>query len=290
MNIIWSTYLQKIGSLYLSRSLRFSDIFKEQYKIAFDITDKKNILEIGCGPGALSQSLYRWYPGVEILGIDRDSQFIEFASKQAPYVKFMEADATNLPFNSNTFDVTISNTVQEHIETSKFFGEQYRVLKQNGICIVLSTRQSINISAPCISKQIDFEINMYDKTKKYYIETDKEYNVCAYPLNESELPLTMQNYGFKNVSTNYITINLTPDNPMYSKEMAYAIINSNRQIELDSIDYLPHIAPNVVTQNEIEKLKHIKNLKYDRRLALYDAGQKQWDTYMSLIMVLRGTK
>jgi len=41
MNIIWSTYLQKIGSLYLSRSLRFSDIFKEQYKIAFDIADKK---------------------------------------------------------------------------------------------------------------------------------------------------------------------------------------------------------------------------------------------------------
>lgn len=238
----------------------------------------------------MSQSLNRWYPCVEISGIDRDSQFIEFASKQAPYVKFMEADATNLPFNSDTFDVTISNTVQEHIETSKFFGEQYRVLKQNGICIVLSTRKSINISAPCISEQTDFEINIYNKTKKYYIETDKEYNVCAYPLNESELPLTMQNYGFKNVSTNYITINLTPDNPMYSKEMAYAIINSNRQIELDSIDYLPHIAQNVVTQDEIEKLKHIKYLKYDRRLALYDTGQKQWDTYMSLIMVLRGTK
>lgn len=29
---------------------------------------------------------------------------------------------------------------------------------------------------------------------------------------------------------------------------------------------------------------------YDTRLALYDAGIKQWDTNMSLIMVLRGTK
>jgi len=34
MNTVWSTYIQNIGTLYLSRSLRFSDAFKERYVYA----------------------------------------------------------------------------------------------------------------------------------------------------------------------------------------------------------------------------------------------------------------
>ena len=79
MNTIWSTYIQNIGTLYFSRSLRFSDYFKEQYKKVFEIEDKRNILEIGCGPGALAESLSRWYPHSQVCGLDRDSNFIVFA-------------------------------------------------------------------------------------------------------------------------------------------------------------------------------------------------------------------
>lgn len=93
MNTIWSTYLQKIGTLYYSRTLRFSDIFKEKYLNAFMIDDKEKILEIGCGPGALTQSLHRWYPNAEVIGTDRDSNFIEFASNIALHIKFLEEDA-----------------------------------------------------------------------------------------------------------------------------------------------------------------------------------------------------
>lgn len=290
MDTVWSTYIQKIGTLYLSRSLRFSDFFKEFYINRFMIDDKHRILEIGCGPGALTQSIHRWYPNAEIIGTDRDSEFIAFASKQAATIKFIQADATNLPFNDSSFDATMSNTVQEHIEPSKFFGEQYRILKSDGVCLVISARRGINIQAPCIIEQTELEGEIYNRTEKYFKEVDKKYNVCAYPLTESELPLTMQEYGFNNVSTSFITINLTPDNPEYSREMAYAMINANRQIELDGIDLLPLIAPNIITLDEINELKKIKNAKYDKRLHLYDKGVKQWDTNMSLIMVLRGIK
>ena len=195
MNTIWSTYVQKTDTLYLSRTLRFSDIFKYKYQQAFMIDDMKEILEIGCGPGALSQSLHRWYPYANIIGTDRDSNFIEFASKQAPDIVFKEDDATHLSFLDNTFDVAISNTVQEHIEPSRFFGEQYRVLKENGVCIVLSARRGININAPCISEQTDFEKGIWKRTEKLYKDTDEKYNVCAYPLNEAELPLCMEKYS-----------------------------------------------------------------------------------------------
>lgn len=290
MNNIWSTYLQKIGTLYYSRKLRFSDVLKENYLKAFAIDDKKSILEVGFGPGALSQSLNRWYPNSKITGVDRDSAFVEFARQNAPNISYIEGDATNLPFENEVFDATISYTVQEHIEPSKFFGEQFRVLKPNGVCLVLSARRGINIKAQCILDESDFEKEIYNRIdiEKYSNEVHEKYNVGAYSLTEAELPQTMAKYGFKNISIEYIMINLTPDNPTTSKETAYAIINANRQNDLDGID--SYLTPNAVKADEIEELKRLINFKYDERLRLYDAGIKQWDTNVALTMVLRGVK
>ena len=162
MNTIWSDYVQGIKTLYLSRKLRFDDIFFGQYKTLFDIDTERNlnILEIGCGPGALAMSLHRWYPNAEITAIDRDSNFIAYAKNIAPEINFLEGDAEKLPFCDCTFDVTISNTVSEHIEPSKFFGEQMRVLKPGGICLVLSSRRGITSKAECLE--------MSDTEKKFW--------------------------------------------------------------------------------------------------------------------------
>lgn len=290
MNTTWSDCIQGIDTLYLTRMLRFSDVFREKYQKAFQIDGRKDILEIGCGPGALCQSLNRWYPEANIYGIDRDSKFIEFARQKALCIVFSEDDATSLSFEDERFDVTISNTVQEHIEPAGFFGEQYRVLKKGGVCLVLSARKGINISAPCILEKTEFERDFYRRTDEACEKALKEYDICSYPMNEAELPLEMAKYGFQNISTEFITVNLTPDNPEYSAEMAHAMINANRRSVLNSIENLRRIIPGMVTEDEIETLKKIKNEKYDRRISLYDAGIKQWDTNMSLIMVLRGTK
>ena len=290
MNTIWSTYVQSIGTLYNSRVLRFSDMFKNKYTNVFGIADNAKILEIGCGPGALAESLARWYPLAQIYGLDRDSNFIEFARKNAPLIQFSEGDATALPYDNNSLDVTISNTVAEHIEPSKFYGEQYRVLKENGICIVLSARKGINHSAPCIKAETDFEKEIWKRVDKYYKEIDEKYAICAYPQTESEMPLCMEQYGFRNVTTEYITINLTPDNPIYPREMAHAMINANRSCAVDNAESLTHIGDGIVSASEIEELKRIVNTKYDKRIELYDNGIKQWDTNVSVTMILRGIK
>ena len=254
------------------------------------IGNRKEILEIGCGPGVLSQALARWYPEAEVTGTDMDSAFIEFARKEAPDIQFCEEDATKLSFADESFDVSISNTVAEHIEPSKFFGEQYRVLKPGGVCLVLSARRGVNILASCILENTAFENDIWERVQPRFGEVDKKHHVCAYPMNEAEYPLCMEKYGFHHVSTEYITINLTPDHPAYSKESAYAMINANRQAHLDNISVMEEIASDLVRKDEIEELKRLANQKYDKRLALYDAGEKQWDTNMSLIMVIRGEK
>lgn len=290
MNTIWSDYVQNTGTLYLSRTLRFSDEYKEKYMGAFHIDGKKRILEIGCGPGALTQSLARWYPEAEVIGTDRDTAFIEFATLQAPDIKFVEADATALPFEDNSFDVVISNTVQEHIEPSQFFGEQFRALKPGGICLVLSARRGINITADCIAQQSSFEEKIWERVEPFCDNLNQEYNVGQYAMSESELPSTMEKYGFRQVSTEYLTVNLTPDNPENSRELAHAMINAHRQTSVDAVNALTHIAPGVVSEEEICEMKKLIDQKYDRRIDLYNAGQRQWDTSMSVTMVLRGIK
>ena len=290
MNTVWSDYVQNIGTLYCSRMLRFSDEYKEKYMKAFRIDNNVRILEIGCGPGALTQALARWYPNSEVIGTDRDSAFTEFAAQQAPNLHFIEADATKLPFEDHSFDVVISNTVQEHIEPSKFFGEQFRILRKGGVCLVLSARRGIYIAADCISAQSSYEEEIWKKVDHFSEKINQEYNVGKYAMSESELPSVMGQYGFEQISTDYLTINLTPDNPANSKEFAYSMINAHRQTNLDAVNALIHIAPNVIKEEEIIEMCRRINMKYDQRIKLYNEGKKQWDTTVSLTMVLRGIK
>lgn len=290
MNTIWSDYVQGIKTLYLSRKLRFDDIFFDQYKTLFDIDTERNlnILEIGCGPGALATSLHRWYPNAEITAIDRDSNFITYAKSSAPEINFLEGDAEKLPFCDCTFDVTISNTVSEHIEPSKFFGEQMRVLKPGGICLVLSSRRGITSKAECLEMS-DTEKKFWQKAESEYDTTYDKYSICKYPMSESALPLEMEKYGFKNIRSGYALIDLTPDDPKYSAKIAHDMINADRYTSIEAVDAAVRYNKNI-NADEAEKVKNIINEKYDKRTALYDDGKKQWDTSVSIIMVVRGVK
>lgn len=290
MNTIWSKYVQGTKTLYYSRKLRFDDLFSEQYRNLFGLDAKQQlkILEIGCGPGALAGALHRWYPLAEITAVDRDSEFVRFGTENEPGVNFVEGDATALPFEDNTFDVTISNTVAEHIEPSKFYGEQLRVLKPGGICLVLSSRKGININPSCITFN-KYEQQFWKKAEQHDDSMDR-FAVCKYPINEAEMPVVMSEYGFSNVSTGFATIDLTPDNPKFSAPLALDMINANRYTALDGIDSVLHTMPEHFTTGEVEEMKRLANAKYDTRIEQYQRGEKQWDTNVSIIMVIRGTK
>ena len=282
MNTIWSENVQGIMTLYLSRKLRFDDIFFANYKDLFNIDQQKSlkILEIGCGPGALAEALHRWYPNAQITGIDRDTKFIEFAKDNIKGVSFIEGDATALPFEDNSFDITISNTVQEHIEPSAFWGEQKRVLKSGGICICLSARKGIGCAADCLNQTKEEEA--FWKTQPDAQEELEKFQVCRFPMSEAELPASMEKFGFTDVSTGYAAINLTPDNPHYSKQFSEAIIEAGRQCALEAI-YSTH-------SKDSEAVISAINQKYDKRLKLYRDGIKQWDTSVSVTMIIRGRK
>jgi len=290
MNTIWSSYIQGPKTLYYSRKLRFDDMFREQYKALFGLEEGKKlkILEIGCGPGALAGALHRWYPEAEITAIDRDSEFIAFAKEHEPGIRFMVGDATELPFEEGSFDVTISNTVSEHIEPGVFYGEQQRVLKPGGVCLVLSARKGIHVYAKCLAKRAEEEA-FWKKVEKYDDTMDR-FSICKYPMSEAELPLALQAHGFQNVSTGYATIDLTPDHPRFTIEKAQAMINANRYTALEAIDSVLCFMPEQVTEAECQVMKNIIEEKYNTRIEQYQKGEKQWDTNVNITMVVRGEK
>ena len=282
MNNIWSEHIQGIKTLYLSRKLRFDDAFFDQYDRLFHLDHDRElkILEIGCGPGALAESLHRWYPGAQITAIDRDSSFITFAQENIAGVNFIEGDATHLPFENGTFDVTISNTVQEHIEPAAFWGEQRRVLKPGGICLCLSARKGIHCSAQCLETTRE-EKEFWESLPQTENELEK-YGVCKYPMSEAELPASMELHGFVNVTAGYAVIDLTPDAAKYSNKMAEDMIEAGRQSSLEAI--------RSAHSDHADEAIFAVNQKYDERLRLYRAGIKQWDTSVSITMIVRGIK
>ena len=290
MNHFWSDRIQSIGTLDTSRKLRFSDRFQNAYTELFRLEEGARILEIGCGTGALCRALKRWYPSAEVVGLDRDDAFIDYARERNTGETYRKGDATALPFADGSFDVTISNTVSEHVEPSGFFGEQRRVLRDGGVCLLLSARRGIQHPAACVREESAFETEIWERVDADFRRAAKENGVGAYALNEMELPAAMEKYGFRDVETHYLAINLTPDDPFYAPEEACDMINANRQNDLDNIERMESVAPGAVSRADREMLARLVNERYDRRLALYAAGKKQWDVTLGLTMLLRGVK
>ena len=290
MSNLWSEFVQKSGTLYTSRRVRFDDYFRERFTQVFEIPDGARILEIGCGPGALCSSLSRWYPNSAVTGLDFDESFIKFARAHDKSCEFIVGDATALPFGGNSFDVTISNTVSEHIEPEKFYGEQYRVLKNGGICLMLSSRRGVKISSDIVSAETELEKEIWDRVDERFRTLRNGISIGEYAKNEQEHPIAMEKAGFRDVRTDYITLSLTPDDNRYPPELSRRMIESDRQCALDAVSFIEEKASDLVSAEETAEMKNSINSRFDRRLDMLSRGVKLWDTEIAHIMSVRGIK
>lgn len=104
---------------------------------SIDIKDL-SILDVGCGLGGPCRMLADEY-NCEATGIDLSHEYIRTAGKLSELVNlnskttFIQGDATQLPFDNNTFDVVWTQHVQMNIPNKKkFYSEINRVLKAGG--------------------------------------------------------------------------------------------------------------------------------------------------------------
>lgn len=94
------------------------------------------ILDVGCGNG----NLFTLLPDgkYELFGVDFSQNMIrEAEGKCGNKATFSVADAENLPFDSNAFDIIVCNASFHHyIHPDSVLDEMYRVLKDGGKLLI----------------------------------------------------------------------------------------------------------------------------------------------------------
>ena len=108
-----------------------------------DFTNARNgskILDVGTGTGKQAFAFAK--KGYDVIGIDLSEAMLKVANKKNKYenVKFEVADATNLPFEDNSFDVSCVSFALHDMPLTireKALKEMVRVTKPKGMIMIV---------------------------------------------------------------------------------------------------------------------------------------------------------
>jgi SAM-dependent methyltransferase len=98
----------------------------------------EQVVEIGCGPGAVARFLARHLPANPITALDvngyllREAAALTRAEGLAERITFQEGDAEDLPLADESFDVTLSFTVMEEVDAERMLAELVRITRPGG--------------------------------------------------------------------------------------------------------------------------------------------------------------
>jgi len=97
------------------------------------------ILDLGCGPGHITQRIHQGFPKADLFGLDYSVSAIRYAVHHFPGIDFVAANAYDAPYFPGYFDVVLCNNLWEHIpDPLRLLGHIVVVMKPDGY-LVLST-------------------------------------------------------------------------------------------------------------------------------------------------------
>jgi SAM-dependent methyltransferase len=123
------------GDSYEQYVGRWSRLVAKEFIRWLAIPADRQWLDVGCGTGALSQTILRLANPNKVKGIDRSAQFIETARERVnrPNVEFTTGDAQGLPVDSETCDVAVSGLVLNFVpQPERMAAELVRAVRMNG--------------------------------------------------------------------------------------------------------------------------------------------------------------
>ena len=100
--------------------------------------DNVELLDVGCGVGALHPYIEHIFHKID--GVDISSESIERAKTDNPTRNYTHYDGLRLPYDDNSFDMTLAVCVMHHVPTQyweNFLTEKARVVRPGGIvCLI----------------------------------------------------------------------------------------------------------------------------------------------------------
>ena len=123
---------------------RAPDLAQQVRRLLGPFTGTEVALDAGCGTGALAFALA---PHVgEVVGVDTDADYLEAARAAAPAnVRFVEADATALPFGYAEFEIAACLRLLHHVRRPELVvSELARVARPGGRLFIVDQLGSID--------------------------------------------------------------------------------------------------------------------------------------------------
>lgn len=114
---------------------RWSRLVAREFVRWLDLAENCQWLDVGCGTGALSQTILDMANPQRLKGIDRSESYAEFARNRVddPRAEFEVGHAQTLPFESESFDTAVSGLVLNFVpEPSQMIAEMARVVHRGG--------------------------------------------------------------------------------------------------------------------------------------------------------------
>jgi len=153
-------------------------IIKKDCVKNLEIKENYKILDVCSGTGDFCEIIKKNYPDSDVYGADFSENMLNIAKSKNNCVSFIHCDATNLPFEDNSFDIVIAAFgLRNILNAEKAVEEIYRVLKPQGKFLHLDFGEK-NL----FSKIFDFAVIILSKllsnnhfAYSYLVESKKEF-------------------------------------------------------------------------------------------------------------------
>jgi len=124
------------------------------------IEPQSKVLEMASATGALSAYLSTCY---ELRAIDNNPKMIARAKEKYPHITFDVADALNLPFKENSFDVVLASSLMNVLDDKQaLLNEMLRVCKEEGKIMLLFPLEGF-ADSDFVKLGLDLELKGFSK-------------------------------------------------------------------------------------------------------------------------------
>ena len=113
---------------------RYSTLLSPQLADLAGVRGGQRVLDVGCGPGALTAELVRRLGPASVAAVDPSAPFVAAARARNPGVNVLHASAERLPFPDHAFDAALAQLVV-HLMSDPVAGlaEMARVTRRDGV-------------------------------------------------------------------------------------------------------------------------------------------------------------
>jgi ubiquinone/menaquinone biosynthesis C-methylase UbiE len=203
---------KRLERLYLTSDIRAqrAEIIRQ-----LDLASGERVLDIGCGPGYLCESIAEIVgPDGAVAGIDISTDLIAMCDQQkaSSWITYAIGEATELEQPDVSFDVVVCTQVAEYVpDVDRVLREAFRVLKPGGRTIFVAT---------------DWDaVVWHSENPERMASVMKSWEVhCAHPRLPRSMAGRLVKAGFRlDGASIFPILNLHYDDDSYSKGLARGI-------------------------------------------------------------------